>query len=127
MPKINRESAPTVIDFGIGVDRRDDAHGFTLCFTTLREEGDLTPLLRGLPGDACQCPHWGYVFSGTLTVTYPATGEVEVLHAGDAYFMPAGHTPAASAGAEFLMFSPQAELEITETHLRAQMERLQPT
>ena len=22
---------------------------------------DLTPLMKGLPGDRCPCPHWGYV------------------------------------------------------------------
>ena len=25
---------------------------------------DFTPLLVGLPGDLCQCPHWGYVVEG---------------------------------------------------------------
>src|SRR5205814_1940573 len=29
------------------------------------------PLLKGLPDDSCQCPHWGYVFAGQLTVRYP--------------------------------------------------------
>ena len=25
---------------------------------------DFTPLFKGLPGDLCQCPHWGYVLAG---------------------------------------------------------------
>lgn len=125
MPRISRQDAPTIVDFGVAEDRRDDVDGFTLCFTTLREAGDLAPLLRGLPGDACQCPHWGYVFSGTLTVTYPAAGQVEVVEAGDAYYMTPGHTPAATAGTEFVMFSPQAELEVSEAHMQAAMQRMQ--
>ena len=28
------------------------------------------PLLRGLPGDACPCPHWGYVFTGSFVIRY---------------------------------------------------------
>jgi mannose-6-phosphate isomerase-like protein (cupin superfamily) len=120
MPKISRASAPTVNDFGVAEDRRDDVDGFTLCFTTIREDGDLAPFLKGLPGDACQCPHWGYVFSGTLTFTFG--DHVEVYEPGDAFYTPAGHTPKASAGSEFIMFSPQAELEVTESHLIAAMQ-----
>jgi hypothetical protein len=29
-------------------------------FLTFREDFDATPLLKGLPDDQCQCPHWGY-------------------------------------------------------------------
>ena len=36
-------------------------------FVTFREDIDHTPLLRGLPDDRCQCPHWGYVINGRLT------------------------------------------------------------
>ena len=31
---------------------------------------DISPLLQGLHDDACQSPHWGYVISGTIVVTY---------------------------------------------------------
>ena len=31
---------------------------------------DFTPLLRGLPGDLCDCPHWGQVTVGSITVRY---------------------------------------------------------
>ena len=31
---------------------------------------DIAPLLRGLHDDACQSPHWGYMISGELVVTY---------------------------------------------------------
>src|SRR5206468_10667795 len=31
---------------------------------------DLRPLLAGLPGDHCDCPHWGYVIEGVITIRY---------------------------------------------------------
>ncbi len=30
---------------------------------------DTTPLFQGLDGNACQCPHWGYVLKGSITAT----------------------------------------------------------
>jgi hypothetical protein len=27
---------------------------------------DFTPMFKGLPDDACQCPHWGYVIKGAV-------------------------------------------------------------
>src|SRR5207245_7421707 len=29
---------------------------------------DLAPLLKGLPDDRCQCPHWGFLFKGRIVV-----------------------------------------------------------
>jgi hypothetical protein len=52
---------------------------------------DFTPLLQGLPDDKCQCPHWGYILEGALHVAY-TDGTEEVLKAGQAYYMPPGHT-----------------------------------
>ena len=31
---------------------------------------DIAPLLQGLEGDLCQAPHWGYMISGDVVVTY---------------------------------------------------------
>ena len=45
---------------------------------------DATPLLKGLPGDACPCPHWGYVLKGRLT--YRFADHEEVFKAGDALY-----------------------------------------
>lgn len=32
---------------------------------------DSRSLFKGLPGDSCQCPHWGYVIKGRMRVIYP--------------------------------------------------------
>jgi hypothetical protein len=50
-------SAPEVVDYGPAEDRTDQFDGYTVNFTSIREDSDLAPLLKGLPGDSCQCPH----------------------------------------------------------------------
>jgi hypothetical protein len=46
----------------------------------------------GMPGGVCPCPHYGYIFSGTLRAVYPnSDAPDEVATAGEAYFFPAGH------------------------------------
>ena len=51
---------------------------------------DLAPVLKGLPDDRCQCPHWGYVLKGRMVVTYG--DREEIVNAGDAYYLPPGHS-----------------------------------
>src|SRR5437762_34935 len=75
MPKVTRESATQGGDFGPVVDRFEDIDGYSIHFTTFREDIDATPLLRGLPDDRCQCPHWGYVISGRVTFRYADSEE----------------------------------------------------
>ena len=83
MPKVSMESAAHVEDHGIVVDRREDLDGYTVNFVTFHEAVDGTPLLKGLPGDRCQCPHWGYVLKGRIT--YRFADHEEVFEAGDAF------------------------------------------
>lgn len=122
MSKVSRESAPEVIDFGPAEDRGGHYDGQTIIFTSIREDSDLAPLLKGLPDDSCQCPHWGYMFAGRLTVRY--ADRVETIETGDAFYMPPGHVPAAEAGSEFVMFSPTDQMSITEAAIKANMQRL---
>jgi hypothetical protein len=59
----------------------------------------------GLPGGVCVCPHYGYVFEGSIRAVYPGTDwPDEVATAGEAYFFPAGHVliyPEATRSLEF--------------------------
>ena len=77
---------------------------------------DFTPLFEGLPDDACQCPHWGYVTKGTVHVRY-TDGTVEVMDAGTAFYLPAGHTAWAEQDSAFLDFSPEEELKPVLEHI----------
>jgi hypothetical protein len=82
---------------------------------------DFTPLLKGLPGDLCQCPHWGYVLSGSIRIRY-ADGTEELNSAGDVYYWPARHTGWTENGVTFLEFSPTEQIQPVLAHLAAQME-----
>jgi hypothetical protein len=37
-------------------------------YGTFEKEFDVTPFLKGLPDDRCQCPHRGYLMKGKITV-----------------------------------------------------------
>ena len=67
---------------------------------------DTTPLFKGLEGDLCQCPHWGFVLGGQLTTT-DAAGVQETVRANDLFYWPPGHNVKVDADAEIIMFSPQ--------------------
>ena len=81
---------------------------------------DFTPLLAGLPGDLCQCPHWGLVHEGSITVRY-ADGTEETSRAGDVYHWPAGHTGWTDEGVTFLELSPTADIMPVLEHLSKQL------
>ena len=124
MPKVSRESAAQVEDHGPVEDRHEDVDGYTIQFVSFRADIDGTPLMKGLPGDACPCPHWGYVVKGR--VTYRFADHDEVFEAGDAFYLPPGHIPLADAGSEILQFSPAEQLHVVaETMTRNAMQMQQ--
>ena len=96
MPKVSKESAAHVDPHGPVEDGHEDIDGYTVNFVSFGVDIDGTPLLKGLPGDACSCPHWGYVLKGRLT--YRFADHEEVFGAGDAFYLPPGHIPLAEAG-----------------------------
>jgi hypothetical protein len=119
MPKVSKASAAHVDDLGVAEDRHDDIGGYTVDFATVREDMDLAPRFKGLPDDRCQCPHWGYVFAGSITVSY---GDYEeVIGAGEAFYLPPGHVPFVAAGTEFVQFSPTEEAEATAAAIARNM------
>ena len=123
MPKVSKESAAHVEDYGPVEDRYEDIDGYTVNFVTFRDEADGTPLLKGLPDDMCQCPHWGYVLKGRLTFRF--ADHEEVLEAGDAFYLPAGHIPLVEAGTELIQISPSEELRVTEEVMMRNMAAMQ--
>jgi hypothetical protein len=117
MAKVSRTTAENVQDFGLAEDRSSTSDGYTIAFTTIRQAHDLAPALAGLPGGHCACPHWGYVTKGRLVFSFG--DHDEVYETGDAFYTPPGHTPAADADTEFVMFSPADLLEQTEAAIAA--------
>jgi len=92
-------------------------------FETFKTDVDMTPLLKGLPGDRCQCPHWGFVLKGQMVIRY--ADREEVVKAGDAYYMAPGHIPFLEAGTEVIEFSDKdaygQTLEVIDKNLAALM------
>jgi len=65
-----------------------------VALTTLDKPFDCTVVYQagGLAGGVCPCPHYGYVFEGVIRARYPDTDMPdEIIRAGEAYFIPAGH------------------------------------
>jgi len=111
MPRASKETASRVEDMGIMEGRYEELGGYTVGFETFREDADAAPLMKGLPDDRCQSPHWGYVVRGKVTFTYP--DHAETYEGGDAYYAPPGHIPAITAGTEIIEFSPTDEYSRT--------------
>jgi hypothetical protein len=124
MAKVSKEGATGGGEFGPVTDRSEELEGYTVNFVTFQADVDGTPLLKGLPDDRCQCPHWGYVVSGAVTFRYADRDEVCV--AGDAFYTPPGHIPVKhEPGTELVTFSPTEELRVTEETMRRNMKEMQ--
>ena len=120
MAKTSKETTPTTMDLEIAEDRSCELEGFTVNFVTIRQDFDLAPMLAGLPGGMCRCPHWGVVTKGRMAVRY--ADHEELIEAGDAFYMAPGHTPAAEAGTEFIQFSPTDLLAETQAAIARGMQ-----
>jgi len=104
------------VDFG-------DATGFGKLageYFSLGAGTDITPLLKGLEGDLCQSPHWGYLLEGEVVVTY-TDGTSEKVVEGDLFYWPPGHTVRVDRDAEVILFSPQHEHVEVVDHLARQL------
>jgi quercetin dioxygenase-like cupin family protein len=63
------------------------------------------------------------VVKGQLTVRYG--DREEVIEEGDAFYMPPGHVPAATAGSQFIQFSPTDQLQVVEAAIVRAMHQMQ--
>lgn len=105
MPNVSRETAAERIAFeGIDIRLEHLQGGYSVCFESHSADGDLAGLFEGLPDDRAQLPRWGYVVTGRTGFRF--SDREETYEAGDAYFVPPGHTPIHYAGAEIVEFSP---------------------
>ena len=109
-------TARQLVDFG-------DATGFGKIggeYFSMKAGTDLAPLLQGLAGDTCDAPHWGYVISGELVVSY-TDGSEETCSGSDIIYWPPGHSVRVVEDAEVILFSPQVEHGHVLDHMAAKM------
>src|SRR6476646_8350814 len=105
MPNVSRQTASESIAFaGLDVRLEHIEGGNSVCFESHTADADLADLFRGLPDDQAQLPRWGYVIKGKVGFRF--SDREETYAAGDAYYVPPGHTPVHKAGAEIVEFSP---------------------
>ncbi len=121
----SKEDLPATIESEEVVIQEAEWGDIHVGFETYNEDFDIAPLLKGLPDDMCQCPHWGYVLKGRMLVRYEEEDREEVVEAGEAYYLPPGHAPIMEAGTEIVEFSPKDEykktMEVAERNFAAMM------
>ena len=103
--------------------RETEWGGMQVTLESYHKTMDMAPLLKGLPDDKCQCPHWGMVLKGRMLVKY--RDHEEVTKAGEAYYMAPGHSPIMDPGTELVEFSPIEEAmksrQVIERNLQGMM------
>jgi hypothetical protein len=125
--RIAKQDIPAKIDVPGAVARQvngfgqaSNGSGFAAEYFSLGAGTDIAPLLKGLEDDACQAPHWGYIISGKVVVTYTG-GAQDTCATGDLFHWPAGHTVLVDEDAEVVLFSPHDEHAAVIDHMRAGM------
>ncbi len=125
--RITKQDIPVKIDVPGAVARQavdfGDAAGYSTLgaeYFTLGAGTDIAPLLTGLHDDACHAPHWGFMVSGEVVVTY-TDGTTETCATNDLFYWPPGHSVRVVADSEVVLFSPQAEHTAVMDHM---LERL---
>jgi hypothetical protein len=104
-----KETTPVTVDSPVYEARWVEMGEFTAAFETVRLDHDASPMFKGLPDDSCQCPHWGVMISGRMTLHY--RDHDDTFEAGDVFYCPPGHIPGETQpGTEFITFSPTKEL-----------------
>lgn len=110
-----REDVPVTISNDDVEVRTSEVGDMTVSFIKLRKGTDLGPALVGLPGDLCQCPHWGYMLSGRLKMRTDHGDST--YDAGQAFYWAPGHAPVAVEDCAYVDFSPTVEFSPVLEHL----------
>lgn len=124
---ISKNQIPAKINVPGAVARQTTDFGDATGFGTMAGEyfslgagTDIAPLLKGLKSDACQAPHWGYMISGEVVVTY-TDGNVETCKEKDLFYWPPGHSVRVVKDSEIILFSPQREHTHVMDHMLSKM------
>lgn len=124
--RVAKNEVPAKIDVPGAVARQAPNFGDASSYGTLGAEylslgagTDIAPLLKGLKDDGCQSPHWGYMISGELVVTY-TDGKTDTCKGNDLFYWPPGHSVRVVTDSEVVLFSPVREhTEVMDHMLKA--------
>jgi hypothetical protein len=121
VPAFSQDQVPVEFEVDVAQTRTVEQSGMTIAFERLSAGVATAPLYKGLPDDACQSPHWGYVIEGRLRVL-STDGTEESIVAGQAYHLPAGHNVVVEEDALVLEFSPTDARARTMEHAAQMMQ-----
>lgn len=123
--RATKEDLPVFFEDGAVVSRHVQWGDMNVAYKAVPRGVDVKPLLRGLPNNRCQCPHWGYLFKGRMRVVYE--DHDELVNAGDFYYAAPGHIEIVEEDSELVELSPKGTyLKTVEVILR-NVEALQKT
>ncbi|SDO38950.1 hypothetical protein SAMN04487981_110204 [Streptomyces sp. cf386] len=116
MTAATRDDVPVALaGDGVEVRTKPMGGGMSVGYISLPEGTDMGPAFKGLDGDACQCPHWGFLLKGRLRML-TAEGE-EYYEAGQAYYWAPGHVPVALEDCALVEFSPTEDFQKVIDHV----------
>lgn len=113
------EDLPTAVRAPGTEIRRIDADGMAICLIRLEAGVRTDELFKGLPGNRCQCPHWGHIISGTMRV-HSADG-AGTYEAGESYHWAAGHNLEAVTDVYYLEISPCDSYDVLMDHVHSKL------
>jgi hypothetical protein len=112
---IDWDSLPVAIKGDDAEIRKGDFGGISICLLKLDKGHDTRPIFRGLPGDLCQIPHWGYIVHGSIRLWTET--EPKIFNTGDAFYWAPGHAPEALEDTEYVEMSPAEQYNELIKHL----------
>jgi hypothetical protein len=115
MPAYSQEQMPIELELDVAQTRTVDEGGMTIAFERLKAGVETAPIYKGLPDDACQSPHWGYVIEGRLRIAL-SDGTEDTAVAGQAYYLPPGHNVVVEEDALVVELSPTEDRARTMDH-----------
>jgi hypothetical protein len=120
MPKTSASIA-TDVRTGVAGGYRAVLDGYFISVEKHTADFDLSPMFKGLPGDACICEHWGYVLAGAITYKRPEGDET--FAAGEVFYVAPGHTHVLTTGGEMVEFSRAADHQQVHDQFARNMEQ----
>ena len=119
--KIKKEDIQVTMEApGTIMRTQPDFGGMTVAFSELPAGTDFTPILEGLNNNSCHCPHWGYIFEGSIRLKYD-DGSEEITRAGDVFYWKPGHTAIVEEDLKLMDFSPDKEMGEVMEHIGKKM------
>jgi len=109
--RATQKDIPVMFEDGASFSRDIEWGGMNVAWESWPAGMDGTPMFKGLPDDKCQCPHWGFMIKGQMTIKFD--DHEEIITAGDVYYLPPSHIPVIDEDCELVEFSPKGEYQKT--------------